>query len=105
MSADTLEKPKSYYELLEVPHDASDAEIKRAYRRLALRYHPDRWKSQERRMAELRFRLINEAYAHLKTSEKRARYNNTLLAENDNDRRNRFWSQIADILGISKLRA
>jgi DnaJ-class molecular chaperone len=96
MPLDTLEKPKSYYELLEVARNAGDEEIKRAYRRLALQFHPDRWHLPERRMAELRFRLINEAYAHLKTSEKRAAYDSSLRGENDN-KNSSFWTNIVNL--------
>jgi len=97
MPIDPLEKPVSYYELLEVQPDASDEEIKRAYRSLALKYHPDRWRfSPERKAAEARFRLINEAYAYLKTPERRAAY---LVAQNTarNDNNKTFWSHIAGI--------
>ncbi len=98
MSIDQLETQKSYYELLEVKQDASDEEIKRAYRRLALQNHPDRARTFERRAAEQRFRQINEAYAHLKTPEKRAAYNDVLKAQNDNANKNSsFWDSIAAI--------
>jgi molecular chaperone DnaJ len=97
MSTETLEQSKSYYELLEVPQGASDEDIKRAYRRLALKHHPDRSGMPERRLAELRFRLIHEAYLHIKTQEKRALYNNNLRGGNDNARKNSFWAQVADI--------
>lgn len=103
MSTDVLEKPKSYYELLEVSRDASDEDIKRAYRRLALRHHPDRSQVQERRMAELRFRMIHEAYLHIKTQEKRALYNKTLIGRNDNTPRNgSFWTQLFEIFTAPK---
>ncbi len=98
MSVKTLETSKSYYELLEVPQNASDEDIKRAYRRLALKFHPDRKNSQERRLAELRFRLINEAYAHIKTQQKRMDYNRKLSGHNDNiAQSNSFWSQVLEI--------
>jgi curved DNA-binding protein len=64
----------SYYDVLQVRPGASDADIRSAYYRLAKRFHPD-LNPQERRLAELRFRLINEAYAQLKTQDNRARYN------------------------------
>lgn len=61
-----------YYELLGVARDADDATIKSAYRKLALKYHPDR--NQGDASAEERFKEINEAYAVLSDGEKRARY-------------------------------
>lgn len=71
------QKHISYYEILQVSPAASDSDIRAAYYRLAKRFHPDR-NPQERRMNELRFRLINEAYAHIKTQDKRMHYNRTL---------------------------
>jgi molecular chaperone DnaJ len=60
-----------YYELLGVSRDASEAEIKKAYRKLAMEYHPDRNKAAD---AEARFKEITEAYEVLKDPERRARY-------------------------------
>ncbi|BAJ49881.1 molecular chaperone DnaJ [Candidatus Caldarchaeum subterraneum] len=62
---------KDYYEILGVPRNATKEEIKRAYRRLALQYHPDRNKSPE---AEEKFKEISEAYAVLMDDEKRRLY-------------------------------
>lgn len=63
---------KDYYALLGVHRNATDAEIKRAYRRLALQYHPDR--NPGDKAAEEKFKEINEAYEVLSDSEKRAYY-------------------------------
>jgi molecular chaperone DnaJ len=60
-----------YYELLGVARDATEADIKKAYRRLAMEYHPDRNRAHD---AEEKFKEITEAYEVLKDSEKRARY-------------------------------
>ncbi|MEM4184398.1 MAG: DnaJ domain-containing protein [Nitrososphaerota archaeon] len=62
---------KDYYEILGVPRNASKEEIKKAYRRLVLQYHPDRNKSPE---AEEKFKEISEAYAVLMDDEKRRMY-------------------------------
>src|SRR3989344_3046918 len=62
---------KDYYETLGVNKSASDKELKSAYRKLALQWHPDRNKTTE---AEKKFKEINEAYEILKDSKKRETY-------------------------------
>lgn len=63
---------KDYYESLGVPRTASDAEIKKAFRKLAREYHPDVAKDKKR--AEEKFKAINEAYEVLSDAEKRKKY-------------------------------
>ncbi|MBA0700613.1 hypothetical protein Goari_022861, partial [Gossypium aridum] len=63
---------KNYYEILQVPKGASDEQIKRAYRKLALKYHPDKNPGNEE--ANKRFADINNAYEVLSDSEKRSIY-------------------------------
>ena len=63
---------QDYYELLGVPRDASNDDIKRAYRKLALKYHPDRNPGDKE--AEQKFRDASEAYAVLSDKQKRAQY-------------------------------
>lgn len=65
---------KDYYQILGVDRNATDDEIKRAYRRLAMKYHPDRCSGDKE--AEEKFKEINEAYEVLSDPEKRARYDN-----------------------------
>jgi curved DNA-binding protein len=62
---------KDYYETLGVKPDASDADIKRAYRRLARKYHPDVSKEAG---AEEKFKSVNEAYEALKDADRRREY-------------------------------
>src|SRR5215471_7062504 len=64
-------KFKDYYAILGVERNATDEDIKKAYRRLARKYHPD--VSKEKDAAE-RFKEMGEAYATLKDPEKRAAY-------------------------------
>ena len=64
-------KFKDYYEVLGVSRDASDADVKKAYRKLAHKYHPDVSKDPE---GEEKFKDVAEAYATLKDSGKRAAY-------------------------------
>src|SRR5690606_38792582 len=62
---------KDYYKIMGVARDAAQDDIKRAYRKLARRYHPDVSKDED---AETRFKEIGEAYEVLKDPEKRAAY-------------------------------
>src|SRR5580658_3611614 len=63
---------KDYYETLGVPRGASDADIKKSFRKLAREFHPDVAKDKKR--AEEKFKEINEAYEVLSDPEKRKRY-------------------------------
>jgi len=63
---------KDYYEVLGVEKNASDDELKRAYRKLAMKYHPDRNKDDKE--AEHKFKEVGEAYEVLKDAQKRQAY-------------------------------
>jgi molecular chaperone DnaJ len=63
---------RDYYEVLEVSRTATDTELKSSYRKLALKYHPDR--NQGDKKAEEKFKEAAEAYAILSDGDKRARY-------------------------------
>jgi len=63
---------KDYYDILGVKRSASEEEMKKAYRKLALKYHPDRNKGQKE--SEEKFKELSEAYAVLSNKEKRAQY-------------------------------
>ena len=63
---------RDFYEILGVPKNASDEEIKKSYRKLAMKYHPDR--NQGDASAEVKFKEAKEAYEMLSDAEKRAAY-------------------------------
>lgn len=67
-----MENKRDYYEVLGVAKDASADEIKKAYRKLAIKYHPDR--NQGNKEAEEKFKEAAEAYDVLSDADKRARY-------------------------------
>jgi curved DNA-binding protein len=67
-------KFQDYYEVLGVKRDAANDDIKKSYRKLALKWHPDRHQDGEREKAEERFKQISEAYEVLSDPEKRKRY-------------------------------
>ena len=62
---------RDYYEILGVSKDSSEAEVKKAYRRVAMKNHPDR--NPDNKEAEDKFKEANEAFEVLSDSEKRAR--------------------------------
>ena len=63
---------KDYYEILGVDRNVSDEELKRSYKKLALKYHPDR--NPNNKEAETKFKQINEAYSILSDPQKRQQY-------------------------------
>ncbi|MFQ5681192.1 MAG: molecular chaperone DnaJ [Candidatus Omnitrophota bacterium] len=65
---------RDYYELLGVSKNATSADIKKAYRRLALKHHPDRVPEDKKKQAEEQFKDISEAYAVLSDDHKRTLY-------------------------------
>ncbi len=73
---------RDYYEVLGLSKDATENDIKKAYRNLALKYHPDRNPGDKE--AEERFKEINEAYEVLSDPQKRSRYDTFGHSMNDN---------------------
>lgn len=69
-------KRKNYYKILGVKRSATKPQIKRAYRKLALKYHPDKVKESEKEKSEKIFRDVAEAYTVLFDDEVRQRYDN-----------------------------
>eukprot|EP00818_Percolomonas_sp_WS_P002241 CAMPEP_0117449548 /NCGR_PEP_ID=MMETSP0759-20121206/8002_1 /TAXON_ID=63605 /ORGANISM="Percolomonas cosmopolitus, Strain WS" /LENGTH=497 /DNA_ID=CAMNT_0005242027 /DNA_START=130 /DNA_END=1626 /DNA_ORIENTATION=- len=73
-------KKKDYYKTLGIERGASERDIKRAYKKLAVKYHPDRFTDdEEKKDAEVKFRDIGEAYNILSDKDKRYRYDNGML--------------------------
>jgi DnaJ-class molecular chaperone len=75
---------KDYYGILGIPQNASDAEIKKAYRKLAMQYHPDRNPGKEK-WANEKFKQINEAYGVLGDTQRRRQYDQFGTAGNIGD--------------------
>ena len=74
-----MAEQKDYYKILGVSKDASDDDIKKAYRKLAMKYHPDRWVNgteKEKKDAEQKFKEISEANEVLSDPQKRQMYDN-----------------------------
>src|SRR5262245_50970292 len=67
-----MSSKRDYYEVLGVTRTATEAELKQAYRKLAIQYHPD--KNPNNQQAEEKFKEINEAYQVLSSAEMRSRY-------------------------------
>ena len=85
---------KDLYYVLEVSRDASQDEIKKAYRKLAVKYHPDR--NPDDKVAEEKFKEISAAYAVLGDEDKRAQYNTYGSADDYAASNQEYYSQTQD---------
>ena len=93
---------RDYYEILGVARNASDDDIKKAYRKLAMKYHPDRNTDGDKEAAELKFKEAKEAYECLSDPQKREAYNRHGHASTDPNFNPGFsggpqWSHNVDI--------
>jgi molecular chaperone DnaJ len=88
---------RDYYEILGVTKNAPDEEIKKAYRKLAMKYHPDR--NEGDKNAETKFKEAKEAYEMLSNPEKRAAYDQFGHAGVDPNMRGGFGGQGAEGFG------
>ena len=75
----------TYYEILEVAQDAGFDEIKSNYRKLAMKYHPDR--NPDNKKAEEKFKQVSEAYEILSDTNKRTDYDKKLSGKNTGGRK------------------
>jgi molecular chaperone DnaJ len=89
-----------YYEVLQVSKSCSDGELKKAYRKLAMKYHPDR--NPDDKEAEEQFKVVNEAYQVLSDTEKRSIYDRYGKAglEGHGGGRGGFGGNAEDIMDI-----
>jgi DnaJ-class molecular chaperone len=84
-----MDRSKDYYKILEIERDASEEEIKHAYRRLAKKYHPDLNKTDPK--AKEKFIELHEAYETLINPIKRKIYNQAGYNPNNIDMNDIFW--------------
>jgi DnaJ-class molecular chaperone len=81
-----------YYRTLQVTRDAEPEVIERAYKALSMKYHPDTADEAERQSATRRMQRINEAYAVLRDTNRRAAYDRTLPDESASG-----WDRFLDV--------
>ncbi len=91
---------KDYYKILGVSRSASSDEIKKAYRSLAMRHHPDR---NDHPTSQARFNAISKAYEVLSDPKKRADYNQTLnnrIVIDPAEEAQKLWTSLFERCGI-----
>lgn len=95
---------KKYYDVLGVSEKASEAEIKAAYHKLALKWHPDRWVSKsesEKEQAEEKFKEINQVHSVLSDPEKRKNYDRYGTTEFFRKKNYQSWQPLNYFWGVS----
>ncbi|GAV62029.1 DnaJ domain-containing protein [Cephalotus follicularis] len=92
----------SYYSILGVSADSSDEVIRRAYRRLAMQWHPDKWTRTPSRLgqAKRKFQQIQEAYSVLSDEGKRRMYDAGLYDPNDDDEVEGFSDFVQEMVSL-----
>nr|CAG8495856.1 9072_t:CDS:2 [Entrophospora candida] len=98
---------KTLYEILGVEEDASEAEIKKAYRKLALKYHPD--KNSGSKEAEEKFKEISKAYDVLSDPQRRKKYDNggdaeKLVSLNSESELETFKNQMLNAIEAARIK-
>lgn len=86
---------KDFYEILDIPSNAAPEEIKKAYKKLAMKYHPDKVQGEDKAESEVKFKEISEAYSVLSDIDKRERYDRLGTYEETGDMN---FSNVNDIL-------
>ena len=101
---------KNYYEILEVDKKASKEVIEKAYKALAIKYHPDLKEGADKKLSETRMIEINEAYNVLSDETRRAEYDSKLRTEQENSygnseflkaENNRLKQELARLKGVN----
>ncbi|XP_065857399.1 uncharacterized protein [Euphorbia lathyris] len=91
----------SYYSVLGVTSDSSTHDIKQAYRRLAMQWHPDRWARSSSHVlseAKIKFQQIQQAYSVLSDEKKRALYDMELYEEGEDEGYSDFVQEMMSLI-------